>query len=98
MLGPDRVVVGMPVHPEHLAAQRARGPHFEQHMAVLEERATPSGARFLRLEALDLPTAETWLDGAHLTRAGAKVFSQWLGERVGDAVKQGLIPDPTARS
>ena len=36
-----------------------------------------------------------WVDYSHLNTKGAKIFSEWLAHRVGQALEQSEIKDPT---
>jgi hypothetical protein len=36
-----------------------------------------------------------WWDAAHMNAIGAEIFSKWLGEQVGKAVRKGTIALPS---
>jgi hypothetical protein len=47
------------------------------------------------VNTLNLIPDDGWADLDHLNEKGALVFSEWLGTRVGEAVEQGVLSNPT---
>jgi hypothetical protein len=81
----------MPVPPAHFAYFKNGRSDFEQYVTEVENIVASSQVPFWRTTDLQLIPAEDWWDPSHLNVRGAKIFSEWLGHHVGEAVNQGTI-------
>jgi hypothetical protein len=66
----------------------------DQTMEKLRAMAERSKKLFIPVNARKTFASGEWADYIHLNQDGARQFSLWLGERIGAAVKSGLLPDP----
>lgn len=92
--GTKIVLVEMPLHPE---AQHALKGGKELHDKIIRELgafAARNQMAFIPFSMKQPLDDDHWTNYNHLNHAGALRFSRWLGNHVGAAVSQGLIPDP----
>lgn len=59
--------------------------------SAVEQSATDTGVPFWRTTDLGFFEDELWFNYNHLNETGAQIFSQWLGNRLGTAVRNGTI-------
>jgi hypothetical protein len=85
------IILEMPVPPAHFAYFKNGRSDFEQYVTKVENIVASSQVPFWRTTDLQLIPAEDWWDPSHLNVRGAKIFSEWLGHHVGEAVNQGTI-------
>ncbi len=88
------VVVEMPLRVQVRRRLSGGEAGYERAIVAIAERAKRSEAAFWRAEDLGSIPDEGWQDDLHLNRLGAGLLSAELGARVGDAVHQGIMPDP----
>jgi hypothetical protein len=89
------IVLEMPVPPTHFDYYKNGRSDFDQYIAEIEPIIAAEGIPFWKTTDLQLIPKEGWWDPSHLNVEGAKVFSDWLGRRVGQAVIQGEIRAPS---
>lgn len=53
--------------------------------------ANSNDVPFLQTTMRNMIPDDGWVDYSHLNTKGAQIFSQWLGQQVGEAVNQGMI-------
>ena len=89
--GTDVVVFEAPVH-EHLRRwiQRASG-FYGAATTDMRQAARRRRVTFRRVPTWRVIPADGWADFVHLNRRGAAGFSEWLGARVGAAVREGRL-------
>jgi hypothetical protein len=85
-------IVEMPMHPDLYDWVKKNAVFYGELVRVLEDQARRHGAPFWR-GTRDLP-ANGWADLWHLDATGAAALSDWLGERVGEAVLAGKLTAP----
>ncbi|MBN1566057.1 MAG: hypothetical protein JXA10_19615, partial [Anaerolineae bacterium] len=86
------VVVIFPEHPITKAGYPERATDYADMLAQLRAHADAAGVPFWTADDLDfLLDDANWADFSHLNPAGTQLFSQWLGEQIGQAVAQGEI-------
>jgi hypothetical protein len=88
------VAVEMPVHP-HVIERFGRGAaDHEAALAAIAGVAARHGVPFWRFPAEPPIPADAWHDFVHLNRRGTALYSAWLGERLGEALKGGQVTLP----
>jgi hypothetical protein len=92
--GTTIVLIEMPLHPSRLPADRAASEKHDHAIAILQAMAGRSKRLFIPVNARKTFAAGEWADYIHLNQDGSRLFSLWLGERIGAAVISGLLPDP----
>lgn len=91
------VIVEMPVHPVALDGYEDMLRDYAESISVITARAEAKGVPFFATSRLDLVSGdENWIDFNHLNATGAAIFSRWLGEQVGEAVRQGALSIPAS--
>ena len=87
----DKLVVEVPVHESVIGLfQEGEADHQRALDAVLGVAAAQN-VPFWKYPG-DRPIPRNgWSDYVHLNRIGAEVYSRWLGERLGEAVRQGRV-------
>ncbi|HEX7502627.1 MAG TPA: hypothetical protein VF451_04325 [Acidobacteriota bacterium] len=88
------VLVEMPLHPNYVAQNEEEEKAYGKHLSLISGFAGRKNLHFIRRERRDFFMDDHWRNALHLNYRGAVRFSRWLGERIGVAVKKGLIPDP----
>jgi hypothetical protein len=92
------IILEMPVPPTHFAYFKNGRSDFEQYVTEVENVLAAGSVPFWRTVDLQLIPPEDWWDPSHMNAQGAKIFSEWLGHRIGQAVEQSEIKDPTLES
>ncbi|MBP7146496.1 MAG: hypothetical protein KBD01_03050 [Acidobacteria bacterium] len=83
--------VELPVHETVIALYPQGAADHTAARATIEQIAAQHGIPFWRLpDDLRFP-ADTWADFVHLNRAGTAIYSDWLGERLGEALRRGEL-------
>jgi hypothetical protein len=82
------VLVEMPFYPD-IVTRLLGVDVYEDFNRQVESYAFPAGVRYWPTTLLDLIPAEGWDDLNHLNTTGAAIFSAWLGDQIGAAVKAG---------
>jgi hypothetical protein len=86
------VVVIFPEHPITKVGYPERASDYAAMLDQLRAHAEAAGVPFWTAEHLDfLADDKNWADFSHFNPAGTRLFSQWLGEQIGQAVEQGEI-------
>ena len=85
------IILEMPVPPTHFDYFKNGRSDFEQYVPDVEYVLASSQIPFWRTVDLQIIPAEGWWDPSHMNTEGAKIFSKWLGKRVGEAVNRGTI-------
>jgi hypothetical protein len=87
----ELVVVEVPVH-DGVRNRFGRGDAaYRAGLDAIERTAAAAGVPFWRYPADRPIPAAGWADYTHMNRAGAAVYSRWLGERLGDAARAGSL-------
>ncbi len=96
-LGTEVIVVEMPVHPSYYSLFAQGQQDYQQFVTAVSAQTQSSAVPFWRMAEQSPIPADGWWDAHHLNDTGATVFSQWLGERVAQAVQHNALADPTRR-
>jgi hypothetical protein len=92
--GTSVLIVEMPTHPTYLYFFDHGKQDYQKFVDQVSDTARSEGAVFWSADsALSIPY-DGWYDRNHLNSLGASKFSEWLGQRVGEAVQRGVINDP----
>lgn len=89
------LVVEIPLHPGLLARFRNGEQDYYRALDAIKGVADAHGVPFWRMPADRAIPGSGFTDGQHMNRIGADLYSRWLGEQVGLAVRQGRLKDPT---
>lgn len=90
--GVSLVFVELPV--PSLDGMNDAAASYQAFVGQVQEIALANNALFLPSQNALLISADGWADYGHLNVTGATVFSRWLGDKLGQAVKQGRLTDP----
>jgi hypothetical protein len=93
--GQQTVLLEMPVHPTYLHYYGRGEADYRLGLAAAEQAAANAGAPFWTTTREDLIPEEGWTNRIHLNALGARVFSEWLGTQLGNAVLEGTLTDPS---
>jgi hypothetical protein len=63
----------------------------QRFLAQVDQLAKAHEVPFWQTDALDMIPDDGWFDYSHVNAAGAAIFSNWLGQQVGEAVNQGTF-------
>jgi hypothetical protein len=63
----------------------------QRFLAQVDQLAKAHEVPFWQTDALDMIPDDGWFDYSHVNTAGAAIFSNWLGQQVGEAVNQGTF-------
>jgi hypothetical protein len=85
------IVVEMPISDGLYYFFGNREADYNQFLTRVGELAILHRVPFWQTESLDFIPDNGWVDYSHLNKAGAEVFSIWLGQQVGRAEQQGSI-------
>ena len=85
------IVVEMPVADGLYYFFGNRESDYNRFLTRVGDLTTLHDAPFWQTEPLDFIPDNSWVDYSHLNRAGADIFSTWLGQKVGMAEQQGSI-------
>ncbi len=85
------VLVEMPVHPVFNTFYPGGAKDPQETMAEVAGYVTSRGIFFIAALRTGFSADRLWLHSDHLNSIGAKYYSQWLGEQIGRAVKEGLV-------
>lgn len=85
------IILEMPVPPTHFDYFKNGRQDFDRYTTQVENLLASSKVPFWKTTDEQLIPADGWWDPSHLNADGAKIFSEWLGHRVGQAVRQGEI-------
>jgi len=88
------VIAEVPVHPTFFRFFPRGQADYERILAVTRQYADHYEVLFLTTPKLNLIPNRGWRNRNHLNQKGAKIFSRWLGQEIGQAVNQGRLPDP----
>jgi len=88
------LIVEMPVHHSFLDYFGESSEGFEHYIAETKKCADRHHVLFWPTTLLNLIPDDGWINRNHLNYTGAQIFSRWLGEKVGDAVNEGLLANP----
>ena len=84
------VLVEIPVH-DRVVRRFGRGDEaYRLGLESIERTATAAGVPFWRYPVERAIPDEGWANYTHLNATGAKAYSRWLGERLGEAAREGL--------
>jgi hypothetical protein len=92
--GVEIVVVAMPVPETHYAFYDNGKQDYQKFLDQVERSTRASGVTFWVADGATLIPDDAWADYFHVTGQGARIVSEWLGERVSEAVLQGTLADP----
>ena len=93
--GASVLLVEAPLPATYMAFFAGGEQDYARFVEVIGSHAEAAGVPFWRAPP-DLIPGDGWADYGHLNREGAEAFSEWLGARVGEAVRAGAIPNPTS--
>jgi hypothetical protein len=89
--GTEVLVIGMPV-PETYFYFFGNGEHdYQSFLAGVRDVTEANAVPFWPTTALHLIPSDGWVDYSHLNTKGARIFSTWLGQQLGEAAEKGLI-------
>jgi hypothetical protein len=91
------VAIEMPVHPHVIEGYGRGAADHEAALAAIGQVAAKHGVAFWRFPADRPIPADDWHDFVHLDRNGTAIYSEWLGERLGAALKSGELKLPAGR-
>jgi hypothetical protein len=89
------LLLEMPVHPDTINAYMGEDVYRSFNATV---RAHAGGMLYWTTTDLNLIPDEGFVDSNHLNPRGSALFSRWLGERVGEAVAEGVLGTPQVRT
>ncbi|MBI2834198.1 MAG: hypothetical protein HYX76_07200 [Acidobacteria bacterium] len=89
-------VFEMPVREAFVSMFPQGRSDYEWIAETVGTEARNAGVPFWRAPRFKELSGDAWRDHLHLTKAGARVFSRWLGTALVDAVHRGRLSDPTA--
>ena len=89
------IVLGMPVHRTFYYFFENGEQDYLRYIDQVEESLKSVEVPFWQTTNLHLTPDEGWWDYSHMNLAGANIFSEWLGHRVGQAVIQGELNNLT---
>ena len=90
-LGISVILVEMPVADGLYYFFGNRELDYSRFVTQVDSLARRHQVPFWQTEPLDFIPDNGWVDYSHLNKAGAEVFSKWLGQQVGRAEQQGRI-------
>ena len=90
----ELLLVEMPVHPTFMVYFGRGEDDRERVLAEVRKRAERENLLFLTTSHLGLIPDGGFRSRRHRNERGARIFSRWLGEQIGDAVRQGRISSP----
>jgi hypothetical protein len=64
---------------------------YQRFIDQVNHLAEANEVQFWQTSPLQLIPDDGWVDYTHMNTTGARAFSQWLGQRVGERVNQGTI-------
>jgi hypothetical protein len=64
---------------------------YQQFVAQVDQLAKAHQVPFWQTDSLELIPENGWADYSHLNTTGAAIFSQWLGQQIGEAVSEGSV-------
>lgn len=85
----EMLVVELPVHESVIHNFRRGRTDYEDGLAAIDRVTRENGVAFWRYPPDRAIPQEGWADFQHLNRVGAAMYSRWLGQRLGGAVRQG---------
>lgn len=88
------IIVEIPVHKRILSLYGRGSKDHYRTISYINKRVKHHGIFFIPTMHLNLIPDEGWSNLNHMNNLGAQIFSSWLGEQIGQAVKKGLIKDP----
>jgi hypothetical protein len=93
--GPDLqiIIVEMPVPDTFIYFFENRKVDYQLFIDQVNGQAQTGSVPFLETGDLALIPDNGWADYSHMNPIGARAFSQWLGQRVGETLKQSPIGD-----
>jgi hypothetical protein len=91
--GPDLqiVIVEMPVPDTFIYFFENKNVDYQLFIDQIAGQARAGGVPFLKTSGLALIPDDGWVDYSHVNPTGAQAFSQWLGQQLGETLKQGTI-------
>lgn len=93
----EMIVVEVPVH-ENVVKLYGRGAADHRHaLTQIERVAGRHEVPFWRFPAEQSIPQNGWADAVHLNRAGAEIYSRWLGRELAAAARQGRVTLPPVR-
>lgn len=87
--------IEMPCHQSAFSLFRRGEEDYDRGIGMIDNAAKRYGVQFWHTMPFNFMSDEGWNDSRHMSSVGAEIFSRWLGETVGKAVKQGTLGDPT---
>lgn len=88
------LMLEMPYHPRLMEYLPDAQPIYDDVIGKIDTLARRHQVLFLRSQPLRLVSDEGWFDLNHMNGTGARIFSRWLGEQLGQAVRDGKLKDP----
>jgi hypothetical protein len=88
------VLVEMPIHRSNEAGGEEEEKSYEKLVSLIQGFAGRKNIHFIQSDRQNSFNDSHWRNFLHMNSIGARRFSQWLGRRVGAAVRQGVLPDP----
>jgi len=86
--------VELPIHTSVIELYGNGAADHARALDEIEKVVRAGGAPFWRYPAERAIPHEGWADFVHMNRLGAAMYSRWLGERLGEAVRDGRLPLP----
>jgi hypothetical protein len=90
------VLLEMPVHPTYLRYYERGEQDYQLGLTAAKATAERVGVPFWTTTLKELIPDEGWANRSHLNETGARIFSLWLGQQIGDAVLEGTLTDPAS--
>jgi len=90
------VIVEMPVPDTYVHFFGNGNDDYQRFIEQVSNLAAANGIQFWQTSPLQLIPDDGWVDYCHMNTKGARIFSEWLGRRVGEKVIQGVILDPAS--
>ena len=88
------IVIEMPVPDTYLGFFGNEKKDYQLFIEQVGGFSKSKQVPFWQTTPLKLIPDDGWVDYSHLNTNGARIFSEWLGKKVGEAVAQGIISNP----
>jgi hypothetical protein len=85
------IIVEMPVPDGYFYFFGNGKDDYKRFIGQITDLANNNDVPFLQTTMRNMIPDDGWVDYSHLNTKGAQIFSQWLGQQVGEAVNRGTI-------
>lgn len=93
--GVQIVAIETPLHPTFLLYLEGGEQQYTVFVDQIRQYLDGEAIEFYPVKGILQIPDDHWQDRNHLNYKGAQIFSQWLGQKLGQAVNQGRLANPT---